>query len=153
MEEVKSLLGIEKYKGNVIKIETSSWKKLPVSVREYLDNNIRVYLVNDNHSEAVNLPARLFETNTIAEPKNSEELYQTKCFACHGPAAAALNAPQVGVKSSWEPRLHRAGGIGGLLNNAISGVPGTAMAPRGGSSLSDDELQRVIEYMLNKSGV
>ncbi len=80
-------------------------------------------------------------------------LFQASCFACHGPAAPALNAPQSGVKANWVPRMEKAGGLDGLVANAINGVPGTAMAPRGGSGLSDDELKAAVEYMLSQSGL
>jgi cytochrome c553 len=80
-------------------------------------------------------------------------LFQGSCFACHGPAAPALNAPQSGVKANWEPRLQKAGGVEGLVKSAVAGVAGTAMAPRGGSSLNDAELQSAIEYMLSQSGL
>ncbi len=80
-------------------------------------------------------------------------LFQGACFACHGPAAPALNAPQSGVKENWEPRLQKAGSVDGLVKSAIAGVAGTAMAPRGGSSLKDAELKAAIEYMLSQSGL
>lgn len=80
-------------------------------------------------------------------------LFQANCFACHGPAAPALNAPQSGVKANWEPRLEKAGGLDGLVKSSIAGVTGSAMAPRGGSSLSDAELEAAIAYMLSQSGL
>ncbi len=80
-------------------------------------------------------------------------LFQGACFACHGPAAPALNAPQSGVKANWEPRLQKAGGVDGLVKSAIAGVAGTAMAPRGGSSLNDAEIKASVEYMLSQSGL
>ncbi len=80
-------------------------------------------------------------------------LFQANCFACHGPAAPALNAPQSGNKANWEPRLQKAGSVDGLVQSAIAGVTGTAMAPRGGSSLGDSEIKSAIEYMLSQSGL
>ncbi len=80
-------------------------------------------------------------------------LFNASCMACHGPAAAALNAPQSGVKANWEPRLEKTGGVDGLVQSAIVGVAGTAMAPRGGSSLSDAEIRATVEYMLSQSGL
>ena len=80
-------------------------------------------------------------------------LFQASCFACHGPAAPALNAPQSGMKANWEPRLQKTGGLDGLVASSIAGVAGTAMAPRGGSSLSDAEMKAAIGYMLSQSGL
>lgn len=80
-------------------------------------------------------------------------LFQGSCFACHGPAAPALQAPQSGMKADWEPRLQKAGGVDGLTTNAITGIAGTAMAPRGGSALSDAEMKAAVEFMLSQSGL
>ncbi len=80
-------------------------------------------------------------------------LFQGSCFACHGPAAPALQAPQSGMKADWEPRLQKTGGVDGLTQSAIAGVAGTAMAPRGGSALSDAEMKAAVEYMLSQSGL
>ena len=57
------------------------------------------------------------------------------------------------MKANWEPRLQKAGGVDGLVKSSVAGVPGTAMAPRGGSSLSDAELKAAISYMLSQSGL
>lgn len=84
---------------------------------------------------------------------NGAALFQASCFACHGPAAPALNAPQAGVKDNWAPRLEKAGGREGLTASAIAGVPGTAMAPRGGSALTDDEMAAVIDHILVEVGL
>ena len=84
---------------------------------------------------------------------NGAALFQASCFACHGPAAPALNAPQAGVKDNWAPRLEKAGGRDGLVANAITGVAGTAMAPRGGSSLTDDEMAAAVDHILAEVGL
>jgi len=80
-------------------------------------------------------------------------LFQANCFACHGPAAPMLNAPQVGVNANWVPRLEKTGGRDGMVASAIAGVAGTAMAPRGGSALNDDEIGAVVDYLLSQAGL
>ncbi|MBL6969326.1 MAG: cytochrome c5 family protein, partial [Gammaproteobacteria bacterium] len=65
----------------------------------------------------------------------------------------ALNAPQIGVKDNWAPRLEKAGGRDGLVASAIAGVAGTAMAPKGGTALSDAEIGAVIDHIIAQAGL
>ncbi len=88
-----------------------------------------------------------------ASSADGAALFQASCFACHGPAAPALQAPQVGVKDNWVPRLEKTGGRDGMVASAITGVAGTAMAPRGGSALSDAEIGAVVDYVLAQAGL
>jgi len=75
-----------------------------------------------------------------------QEIYQSKCFACHGTGAAG--APKPGDAAAWAPRI--AQGMDTLLANAISGLK--AMPPKGlCMSCSEDDLKRVIEYMVAQS--
>ena len=77
-----------------------------------------------------------------------EAVYNKACLACHSTGAA--NAPKVGDKAAWEPRL--AQGMAGLLNSSISGKG--AMPPKGGiQSLTEAEISAAIQFMLNKTGV
>ena len=78
--------------------------------------------------------------------RSGEQLYNTTCVACH--AAGVANAPKLGDKAAWAPRL--ALGLDGLLKSAIAGK--NAMPPRAGSDANDTELARAIVYMANKSG-
>ena len=81
-----------------------------------------------------------------AGSRSGEQIYQATCVACH--AAGVANAPRLGDKAAWAPRL--ALGLDGLLKSAIAGK--NAMPPRAGSDASDTELARAIVYMANKSG-
>jgi cytochrome c5 len=58
-----------------------------------------------------------------------------------------MGAPAVGDKKTWEATLKK--GLDGVMANTIDGVNG--MPPRGGSSLSDDELKQVVDYMISES--
>ncbi|MBT3347274.1 MAG: c-type cytochrome [Thiotrichales bacterium] len=80
-------------------------------------------------------------------------LFQASCFACHGPAAPALKAPQIAVKADWEPRLAKVGDRDGLVKSAMVGIAGTAMAAKGGSSLTEAEIGAVVDYMLAQAGL
>jgi cytochrome c5 len=72
-------------------------------------------------------------------------LYQASCFACHGTGAAG--APVLGDKDAWAPRI--AQGEATVLEHAINGL--NAMPPRGGSSLTDDEIKAIVEYIIANS--
>lgn len=78
-----------------------------------------------------------------AEEKPVEEIYQA-CAVCHG--SGVLNAPKLGDKAGWEPRLAK--GVEQLYANAINGM-GT-MPPKGGRlDFSDEDIRRVVDYMLD----
>ncbi len=70
-------------------------------------------------------------------------LYTSICSACH--IAGVANAPKLGDKAAWAPRL--AAGVDGLTASVIKGKG--AMPPKGGAAAaSDAEIQAVVSYML-----
>ncbi len=74
-----------------------------------------------------------------------EEIYKSTCAVCHDSGAA--DAPILGAKADWENRLKA--GEDTILKNAINGKG--AMPPKGGkSSLSDEDMKAVVEFMLSK---
>ena len=79
-------------------------------------------------------------------PKSGEEVVKEVCSACHVPGVA--NAPKIGDKAAWAPRLKA--GLDGLLKSVVNGKG--AMPARAGSSLTDEELARAIVYMANQAG-
>jgi cytochrome c5 len=78
--------------------------------------------------------------------KGGEEIVKEVCSACH--QAGIANAPKIGDKAAWAPRLKL--GLDGLLQSVIKGKG--AMAPRAGTSLSDQELAGAIVFMANQAG-
>ncbi len=79
-------------------------------------------------------------------PRSGEDLYNTKCMACHGTGAAG--APMKGNKGQWAPRIEK--GLEQLVANAISGI--NAMPPKGTCmDCSDEEIHNAVEYMVNAS--
>ncbi len=91
--------------------------------------------------------AAMAETQASAEPKTGKQLSEMACLACHGAAtAAALGAPAVGDAAAWQSRL--SAGMDALVSNAIKGKG--AMPPRGGSSLSDEEIRLAVEYLVGQ---
>jgi len=77
--------------------------------------------------------------------------YTTNCNSCHNVAIApALQAPGVGDKAAWAPRIAK--GMDALYHTALNGSSvNPVMMPRGGSSLGDDALKAVVDYMVSQS--
>jgi cytochrome c5 len=76
--------------------------------------------------------------------RSGSDVYGKFCTACHG--SGLLDAPKTGDTATWTARADAAGGLDGLLKNAISGI--NAMPPKGTcGDCSDDELKAAIEHM------
>lgn len=70
-------------------------------------------------------------------------LYTNVCSACH--IAGVANAPKLGDKAAWAPRL--AAGVDGLTASVIKGKG--AMPPKGGAAAaSDAEIKVAVDYMV-----
>ena len=63
-------------------------------------------------------------------------------------AAGVANAPKLGDKAAWAPRLKL--GLNGLLQAVVKGKG--AMPARAGTSLTDHELGSAIVFMANQAG-
>lgn len=83
-------------------------------------------------------PAPAAQTAAAAVPA----LYTQNCAACH--ASGVANAPKLGDKAAWAPRLGQ--GVDGLTASAIKGKG--AMPPKGGSNASDADIKAVVAYMV-----
>lgn len=76
-----------------------------------------------------------------AAPRSAEELVNGVCAACH--AAGVAGAPMVGDAAAWAPRVEA--GLDTMVSHAINGI-GT-MPARGGSTYSDEEMRRAVQFM------
>lgn len=85
------------------------------------------------------------QTAVAGAAASGDALYKQACATCH--AAGVANAPKLGDKTAWAPRL--AQGMPMLVQNAIKGKG--AMPPKGGSSASDAEIRATVEYMVDAS--
>lgn len=85
------------------------------------------------------------QTQAVAAAGGGEALYKQACAACHMTGAA--NAPKLGDKAAWAPRL--AQGVPALVQNAIKGKG--AMPPKGGSTAPDADVRAAVEYMVTAS--
>jgi cytochrome c5 len=78
-----------------------------------------------------------------AKAEAAPALYAQVCSACH--IAGVANAPKLGDKAAWAPRL--AAGVDGLTASVIKGKG--AMPPKGGAmAASDAEIQAAVAYMV-----
>lgn len=70
-------------------------------------------------------------------------LYAQACAVCH--AAGVANAPKLGDKAAWAPRL--GAGVDGLTASVIKGKG--AMPPKGGAmAATDADIKAVVGYMV-----
>ncbi|ROZ79004.1 cytochrome c5 family protein [Ramlibacter sp. WS9] len=91
-------------------------------------------------------PAAAAAPQTVAAAGGSgEALYKQACMACH--AAGVANAPKLGDKAAWAPRVKQ--GMPVLVQSVLKGKG--AMPPKGGSSASEPELRAAVEYMVNSA--
>jgi cytochrome c5 len=86
------------------------------------------------------------DTAAAAQPMSGEQIYQSKCVACHG--AGVAGAPKLGDAAAWAPRI--AQGIDSLLKNAANGL--NAMPPKGTCmDCTEDDIRATVEYMVGQS--
>jgi nitrite reductase (NO-forming) len=91
-------------------------------------------------------PAKVAVAAKAPQPSThaaGEKLYKSACVACHSTGVA--NAPKLGDKAAWAPRL--ADGEEEVMKVAFKGKG--AMPPRGASSADDDTLRAAVRYMLS----
>ena len=90
-------------------------------------------------------------TKDLPEKKKDEaehpgkEAYEKSCAVCH--KTDAMGAPAVGDKHAWEATLKK--GLDKVYENSIKGTGG--MPPKGGTSLADDKVKEIVDYMISAS--
>jgi cytochrome c5 len=96
-------------------------------------------------SAAAPAPAAATQTAAAGGAAAGEALYKQACVVCH--ATGAANAPKLGDKAAWAPRVQQ--GMPAMVQNALKGKG--AMPPKGGSTASDADVRAAVEYMVNAS--
>ena len=79
--------------------------------------------------------------------KSGAEVVKNGCAMCH--AAGLMNAPKIGDKAQWEPRI--AQGYETLVKHAVEGIR-TMPAKGGNPALTDGEIAAAVLDMANQSG-
>lgn len=88
------------------------------------------------------------DVNAAPVARSAKQIVTVTCSACHG--TGAMGAPKIGNKAQWNGRL--SAGIKTLLKHAINGK-GMMPARGGDATLSDDDIEKAIKYMLKESGL
>jgi cytochrome c5 len=79
--------------------------------------------------------------------KSGEEVVKGGCAMCHG--AGLMNAPKIGDKAQWEPRI--AQGYETLVSHAVNGI--RSMPAKGGNpDLTEGEIAAAVANMANQAG-
>lgn len=91
----------------------------------------------------------LATTGSVAQaagPRSGEDVYESKCAACH--ISGAAGAQKLGDKAAWAPVIAK--GIDVLYTSTISGLNG--MPAKGLCfDCTDDELKAAVDYMVHQS--
>jgi mono/diheme cytochrome c family protein len=91
-------------------------------------------------------PAAITQGDSIFHGKGN-------CYACHGSNAQGTVGPNL-TDSEW---LHSDGSYDAIVKQVTTGVPkeesksGIVMPPRGGSTITDDEVKAVAAYVYSLS--
>jgi cytochrome c5 len=105
-----------------------------------------VYMINKTGA-GWKEPAGPKATPVVAVPlegRTGAEVVDAACGKCHQTGQGG--APKIGDRAAWVSRVKQ--GFAPVLKSALKGHAG--MPARGGmASLSDDEVKRAVEYMLN----
>ena len=79
-----------------------------------------------------------------AQAADGKAVYDKTCALCH--AAGVANAPKLGDKAAWAPRV--ATGRAALVASVKAGKG--AMPPKAGASdLKDEDIQAAVDYLLS----
>ena len=79
----------------------------------------------------------------LSQAADGKEIYNQSCAMCH--AAGLANAPKLGDKAAWEPRLKA--GKDGLVQSALKGK-GAMPAKGGNPKLTDEQIGAAVDFML-----
>lgn len=85
-------------------------------------------------------------TGVTSSASNGSGVYTKNCASCH--KLGMIGSPKTGDKAAWKPLI--SAGVPQLTQSVINGK-GVMPARGGNSSLSDDEIQAAVEYMVEQS--
>jgi len=104
---------------------------------------------NERMAAAAAVPPAASATMTpppaVAGPVDGKAVYAKACVACH--ATGVANAPKLGDKAAWAPRIGT--GVGALVKSVIAGK-GAMPAKAGNPSLTDAEIRAAVEYLVGQ---
>ena len=108
---------------------------------------VRVLAPGEKPPAAAPQPAAATAPAEEAAAKTGEEIYAAACVACH--AQGVAGAPKLADEADWNERSKQ--GLSALIQSVINGK--NAMPARAGNpTLTDEDIQKAVEYMLEQSG-
>lgn len=91
------------------------------------------------------LAAGMMMVSGQAAAADGKAVYEATCAACH--ATGVAEAPKLGDKAAWEPRLKD---LAAIKTSSLKGKG--VMPPKGGNpSLSDADVLAAVDYMVSKA--
>jgi len=88
-------------------------------------------------------PAAAAQPAAAAGPVDGKAVYDKACVACH--ATGVANAPKLGDKAAWAPRIGT--GVDALIKSVVAGKG--AMPPKAGNpGLTDAEIRAAVDYLV-----
>lgn len=88
------------------------------------------------------------EDEADADPRSGSDVYQAVCAACHDSGSAG--APMLDAADEWSSRLDERG-FDGLVDSVTNGRGAMPARGGGGDDVSDEELERSVEYILEEA--
>jgi cytochrome c5 len=102
------------------------------------------YIANRSGGNVKEPPAPAATATAAGKDQTGEQVVTAVCSGCH--ATGKGGAPKIGDRSAWLERAKR--GLNSVYESALKGHAG--MPARGGmAQLSDVEVKRAVEFMLN----
>ncbi len=92
-------------------------------------------------------PAAAKAEKVAAAGSNGESVYKAGCAACH--AAGVANAPKLGDKAAWAPRIAKGKPV--LYDHALKGFNNVMPAKGGNAALSDADVKAAVDYMISQA--
>jgi len=106
--------------------------------------------LTDPDQPATTQAAPISEPAAVGAPLTGPEVYNEICVSCHTPPGIG-GAPALGDGDAWAARV--AQGMDTLIDHALHGYSGSSgiMPMKGGRvDLSDQEVIRAVEYMVEQ---
>jgi cytochrome c5 len=130
-------------------IYTSDTAEFQAAVQARIQPLGQVYLPGEEKSAGHPQVEEAAPAEPVATVLSGPQVFNEACLMCHGSGIGG--APTLDDTESWAPRI--AQGKDTLYQHAIEGFSGQLgfMPPKGARmDLSDDEVRRAVDYMVNE---
>lgn len=131
-------------------VYTRNTEEYQLAVNERIEPFGDVYMPGEEMLSTSPVVQTAADPQPVATAMTGPQVYNSACNACHGNGVGG--APITGNTGQWAPRIEK--GIEVLYDHAINGFQGEAgvMIAKGGRmDLTDEEVQRAVDYMVAES--